>query len=89
MPKQLPHHKRPNALAALNARLDAALDERVRLHRARAAKESTVREYLDGLKAVRDVEAELEPRRRELGATHSRAFEHAIRPSLFDQEAAA
>jgi hypothetical protein len=67
-----------STLAALNARLDPALDDRVRLHTERRAGRITVAEYLAGLKAVRDLEDELEPQRRALGASSTRAFELSI-----------
>lgn len=62
-------------MAALNSQLDPALDDRVRLHAERKAGRLPVRDYLDGLRRVREMEGELEALRRELGATTSRAFE--------------
>lgn len=85
LPHQLSLDAEATEMAEINARLDVALDQRVQLHCDRADRKITVREYLDGLKAVRDAEDELEPRRRELGAEHSRAFELV----LLEQGAAA
>lgn len=62
-------------LARLNAEMDAALGERVLLHRSREAKQIGVPEYIDGLRHVRAVEAEVEPLRKALGARFSRAYE--------------
>lgn len=62
-------------LAVYNAALDAAIDHRLQLHRLRNDGDLAVHPYLDGLKAVRDVEAALEALRRQAGALHSRAYE--------------
>jgi hypothetical protein len=62
-------------LAVYNAAVDAALDHRVELHRLRAAGDLDVKPYLEGLRAVRDVEDTLEPLRRKAGAVGSRAYE--------------
>jgi hypothetical protein len=66
---------RQAALEILDASIDAALEWRCRLHRDRKADVLPVKTYLAGLRAVRDVEDALEPHRRKLGATSSRAFE--------------
>lgn len=63
-------------LAEANRRLDKALDRRVALHDDRAAGKISVKTYLDGLRAVREAEDELEPIRREHGRRFSRAYEH-------------
>ena len=55
--------------------LEAALDERVALHKLKAGGEIDTRDYLAGLEAVRHVEEHLEPLRRQHGATESRAME--------------
>lgn len=62
-------------LAELDAQLDVALGERVAAHRDRQAGRIDVPTYLARLKSVRDIEDKIEPERRRLGATHSRAFE--------------
>lgn len=59
----------------LNACLDAWIGVRVAAHQARAVKAITVSRYLELLRCVRRVEDALEPRRQELGAVLSRAFE--------------
>lgn len=64
-------------LAGINQVLDAALDQRVRLHSDRLADRTTATQYLAGLRAVREVENALEPERRRLGAAQSRAYELA------------
>lgn len=64
-----------HTLDSLNAELDWALKQRVKLHRDREDRKISVRDYLDGLAAVREVEDRLEPLRRQLGATSSRAME--------------
>ena len=74
-------------LGELNARLDTAIAQRVALHRhygkppgigeQRKLTKAEVTEYLAGLRAVRDLEDELEPERAALGATSSRAAELA------------
>lgn len=64
-----------HALTVLDAAVDAAVHERVRLHRARKAEEIDVQGYLAGLEAVRNVEDALEPLRREQGAERARRFE--------------
>jgi hypothetical protein len=70
------------ARRVLDAAIDAAISERLRLHRERREKRLTVPEYKAGLKAVRDVEDTLEPLRRVAGATQSRRFElHGDPPS--------
>ncbi|HEX6024376.1 MAG TPA: hypothetical protein VFZ00_20475, partial [Solirubrobacter sp.] len=73
MPLQPPDHT--TVLARINAELDEAIADRVAAHRERAAGTITVRAYLDRLEAARDVEDRLEPKRRVLGATTSRALE--------------
>jgi hypothetical protein len=65
-------------LAVYDAAMDAALDHRLELHRRRLSGDLDVKSYLDGLRAVRDVEDHLEPLRREAGATHSRAYELSL-----------
>lgn len=62
-------------LAGINRVLDAALDQRVHLHSDRLADRISVPHYLAGLRAIRDVEGVLEPERRRLGASGSRALE--------------
>lgn len=62
-------------LAALNAELDPLIERRVALHRDAAAKRITTKAYLAGLAEVREAEDRIEPQRRALGATHSRAWE--------------
>lgn len=62
------------ALRVYDVVLEAALDERVSLHRLRRGHEISVPDYLAGLEAVRNVEDILEPLRREQGAVESRAM---------------
>jgi hypothetical protein len=69
-------------LHVLNEALDAALDCRVELHVLRNRGDLDVPGYLEGLRQVRQVEELLEPIRRELGATNSRAFEWCVDEGL-------
>lgn len=62
-------------LDELNAELDPLIERRVALHRDAAAKRITTRTYLAGLAEVREAEDRIEPQRKALGATHSRAWE--------------
>jgi hypothetical protein len=62
-------------MAELNARLDIGLERRAWIHRLREKKRIDVQNYKGGLKAVRDLEDELEPQRTALGAKYSRAIE--------------
>ena len=64
------------SLDEINGILDEALARRVALHDDRKAGKISVKTYLDGLRAVREAEDELEPIRRELGRRFSRAYEH-------------
>jgi hypothetical protein len=61
-------------LTIIEAELDAALDKRCRLHREAKAKTISTRDYITGLREVREVEARLEPARRAAGR-RSRAWE--------------
>lgn len=69
-------------LDVLNAALDSAVDARVRLHHGNQAgvdpKLLPTREYMAGLRAVRDVEDALEPLRKAAGAKGTRAWETAM-----------
>lgn len=65
-------HANAYVLDAVTMALDAALSVRVRLHAERQDGRISVAEYLDGLRAVRQVEQAWEALR---DAEHSRAFE--------------
>lgn len=65
-------------LTVYNTAVDAVLDHRVQLHRLRGAGDLEVKPYLDGLRAVRDVEDALEGLRRRAGAKSTRAFELSV-----------
>lgn len=75
-------------MAELNARMDTGLERRAWLHRLRKAKKVDVQNYKGGLKAVRDLEDEVEPQRKALGAKHSRAIERVTVHSdgYYDQQ---
>lgn len=62
-------------IAELNARIDIGLERRAWIHRLRKKKRIDVQNYKGGLKAVRDLEDEVEPQRKALGAKYSRAIE--------------
>lgn len=62
-------------MAELNERMDTGLDRRAWLHRLREKGKVDVQNYKGGLKAVRDLEDEIEPQRKAQGAKHSRAIE--------------
>lgn len=65
-------------LEPLNAAMDAGLGIRVAAHEARSEKKIGVPDYLSLLKLVRRMEDVIEPVRRSLGATSSRAFEISV-----------
>lgn len=60
---------------ALTDAMEAGVLVRIAAHHARGRRAISVPLYMRALKAVRDLEDAIEPRRRALGSVHSVAFE--------------